>query len=999
MPPELGSLASLFYVDLENNQLSGPIPPELANLAELAYLDLDYNQLSGSIPPELGNLGNSLQWLYLSGNELSGLIPPELGNLPHLFVLDLSRNQLGTARVSGPFLPGVRQNIPEELGALGNLDRLYLSHNQLEGQIPTTLGNLTKLEALDMSHNYLRGEIPAELGSLANLIRLDLSGNQLTSGIPSQIGNLDNLQALNLSDNLLSDSIPTNLSYFGNFECLPLLSVGGGLRRDGSPTGLLANLKVLNLSDNALSGQIPKELCTLANLTKLYLYGNELSGPIPPELGNLEHLELLSFSRNQLSGSIPWQEFGELTSLTNLYLYDNELSGTIQPELGDLKNLEVLNLGRNNLNGELPGELGSLTGLRKLSFSRNDLSGELPKELGNLASLTDLYLYGNKLSGSIPTELSGLKNLEVLNLSSNKLEYGVPASLGELTNLEVLNLSHNGSLTVDLRNLSDLVLVDLYVSGNNTEGCVPKELRAVPNNDLDALSLGDCADAGDVEKEQDALIALYNATDGGNWEFGQWTNRDVYPYWFGVVVDDQGYVTELNLQGNNLVGKIPYKLGSLTKLNTLRLERNSLSGCVPQVGNIIAALDAGRIEWQGELRDDLLATDPDAPLWEFMLMGGSLVAAEFFGGEEGKSLGTHVLHPTFDTSPTFSVGIPPCAPWPETLRSTVPLSGQSADSDRRALLSLCDLYSNVDGGRCPWKGWDQTTALSDWHGVETENGRVVRLELTDKGLEGEIPPQLGNLGALQYLNLSKNLLHGEIPPQLGNLRNLHTLALNNNKLTGSIPAELGHLGDGTERKEWFVDLHLQENHLTGRVPPELANIGYLRTIKIDPQREQSDPNVTYELQGCLPPSVVLDTASIMMNFLPKFFSNSVGAASKAVSKAVKDSAIDALLQTKKGQRNIDELGIDEARRIASEQVDTALEGAEGVKKRLEKIEESGVVEDIQGIAGSIARGTLTVVLTGLSFALDLVGSAFSELEKRWADVVGTGDRDDVRCVP
>ena len=110
-------------LNLRGNLMSGEIPPELGSLSNLEWLDLSSNQLSGEIPPELGSLSN-LRWLDLNGNQLSGEIPPELGSLSNLERLDLGNNQL----LSG--------EIPPELGSLSNLERLYLHGNQLSGEIP-----------------------------------------------------------------------------------------------------------------------------------------------------------------------------------------------------------------------------------------------------------------------------------------------------------------------------------------------------------------------------------------------------------------------------------------------------------------------------------------------------------------------------------------------------------------------------------------------------------------------------------------------------------------------------------------------------------------------------------------------------------------------------------------------------------------------------------------------------------------------------------------------
>lgn len=65
------------------------------------------------------------------------------------------------------------------------------------------------------------------------------------------------------------------------------------------------------------------------------------------------------------------------------------------------------------------------------------------------------------------------------------------------------------------------------------------------------------------------------------------------------------------------------------------------------------------------------------------------------------------------------------------------------------------------------------------------------------GLTGTIPPELGNIPALQQLLLYGNELSGEIPEELGNLVLLTILEVEGNSITGTMPTSIcdnGFLG-------------------------------------------------------------------------------------------------------------------------------------------------------------------------------------------------------------
>jgi len=146
--------------------------------------------------------------------------------------------------------------------------------------------------------------------------------------------------------------------------------------------------------------------------------------------------------------------------------------------------------------------------------------------------------------------------------------------------------------------------------------------------------------------------------------------------------------------------------------------------------------------------------------------------------------------------------------------------------------ALKALYESTDGDNWTDRiGWDTQIAsqtippvgcdLDDLDRVSLDaDGRVFRLSLNNNQLNGNIPPELGNLSNLWLLYLYSNQLTGNIPSELGNLNGLSYLFLDDNMLSGNIPPELGNLTN-------MDQLKLYNNMLSGNIPPELGNLNNL----------------------------------------------------------------------------------------------------------------------------------------------------------------------------
>ena len=321
-----------------------------------------------------------------------------------------------------------------------------------------------------------------------------------------------------------------------------------------------------------------------------------------------------------------------------------------------------------------------------------------------------------------------------LDLKYNRLRGAIPPELGNLANLGFLDLRPisggaglSGTIPPELGNLANLRY--LILRDNQLNGEIPPELGNLTN--LWDLDLDDNDLSGEIPAELGNLADLRRLYLGFNRLTGE------IPAELGRLTK----VGRLLLGYNQLSGEIPPELGNLTNLWELNLEYNQLSGEIPpELGNLAANLERLRI-WQNQL----------------------------------------------------SGCVPNALRYVPIVRWDVPLcevpSVTDADGDKRALAAFYHATGGPDWVRST--NWLSDEPLDEWYGIRTNfQGRVSGLSLSNNGLSGEIPPELGNLTKLNSLYLDGNGLSGEIPAELGNLTISGIITLHGNQFDGCVPLSL-----------------------------------------------------------------------------------------------------------------------------------------------------------------------------------------------------------------
>ena len=357
------------------------------------------------------------------------------------------------------------------------------------------------------------------------------------------------------------------------------------------------------------------------------------------------------------------------------------------------------------------------------------------------------------------------------------------------------------------------------------------------------------AQAAVPPSERDALLALYDSTNGATWTSkNNWRGAaGTECHWEGIFCNEnETNVTDIDLGDHNLTGTLPSAIRNLTKLRSIQIYNNAIGGPIPPEFAELSSLEviyAASNQFSGTI-PTAIAGMAKLRIFDF---GGSRL-----GGLIPPALGNLLsLEELHLGSNQFTGEIP-------------------VELAKLTHLTTLDLANNHLAGKIP----DAIGTMSS----------LQYLFLDINQLTGSVPASLGDLSSLLYLGLSNNQLTGTIPPQLGKLRSVEQLNLAVNQLTGTIPKELGNLEnvrilivaqnqltgtipDDLYRLTTLVELYVGDNQLEGTISPKIANLSKLEVLYLHDNKLTG--SIPIELTTIAPLRVLLAPRNQLSGEIPR----------------------------------------------------------------------------------------------------------------------------------
>lgn len=412
----------------------------------------------------------------------------------------------------------------------------------------------------------------------------------------------------------------------------------------------------MRIDFNDFSGQIPTEIGTFPSLRQLWIGYNFFTGPFPSEIGNLNSLEVLVMDDNALTGTLP-NIFDKMSNLTVLQVASNDFTGEIPSSVWDHPGFFALILKSNNLFGTVPDDYCSKINHFKADYTswfRDD-----PKVVCRCCKIDECHVWDifedlGDFMTLPPCPDHNIVRLEfyeqfwvnesAANISfhdfhgqSNFFQTDVclsPTGCYGMEDVGKISLSKQLTFSQDTKNLTEEGDCEaVNICGKSIHVGHPRRKGL---NHLTQVGLSTLAKLQDPTSAQNAILcwlltqdimydefhicdgtllqryvlALFYYTQPNAFDFDSFKAKHTC-FWPGVICEKGNrFVEKIDLPQYNLTGTLMTEIQQLSRLQTLKLNGNHLTGAIDPV--IFAQMpqleivDMGNNEFGGNLPTTLL---------------------------------------------------------------------------------------------------------------------------------------------------------------------------------------------------------------------------------------------------------------------------------------------------------------------------------------------------------------------------------------------------------
>ncbi len=420
----------------------------------------------------------------------------------------------------------------------------------------------------------------------------------------------------------------------------------------------------------------------------------------------------------------------------------------------------------------------------------------------------------------------------------------------------------------------------LHIMGGNTAAAI--------SSTIDSAQMTDLTEHTVPTAERDALMAIYNATNGASWTSNiNWGSAHAASLWKGVTVEDVDgtyHVTRITLHNNNLDGYLPAEIGNLTELKQIGITFNNLlTGAIPpEIGNL------SNLESLSFWDDNLTGTIPSeignctnlhTVSFEDNQLTGN-IPASFSNLTAMQSFWVNGNNLSGDLPDIFSS-------WTELVYLSIGNANYTPsvnndftgtlDLSSNSLLKLCWVDNtnittlNVKNGNNAniSNGFFNTTntpnltciivddisySTSTWTNIDSA-ATFLESEAACTTLQAQRPALMAIYNATNGASWTNNTNWNTANP----ISTWHGVTVENgfvtsldlmdNNLTGTIPAEVGNLSE-------LENLYFFSNNLTGEIPSEIWTLSKLKHLWLGAQTSMSVPEPgTLTLSSGIPTNI------------------------------------------------------------------------------------------------------------------------------------------------